>query len=399
MKGLGSSRGFSRAVLSALLLLVSVVGLAQPLEKTQPLEKQRPPLTVTDLAGRSVTLPQPITRFVVSEGRYLLALALVQPENPVRGLVGMMKPLTWTYPELNTQLQAQFPAMGRLEYFGQGDSASVSAEKIIALAPQLAIFGLADHGPGPAQTELIQQLEKAGTQVVFIDFRLDPLHHTVPSLALLGQVLGAQTQQRADAFIAYYQQKRTAIEQKVASVKSRPRVFLQAHAGRFKCCVAMADGMLGPFIDVAGGTNIADAVAPGPTSRHTLEFLLQSNPDVWIGTASATATDVQAGKPWVGVGPDITAQQAQRTLSSYLAPRQFQALDAVANGRAHAIWHDFYNSPLNIVALEAFAQWLHPALFRDVNPDATMAEIYQRFLPFSWSGSAAVSLPPVRLAP
>ncbi|MEE2730589.1 MAG: ABC transporter substrate-binding protein [Pseudomonadota bacterium] len=346
---------------------------------------------ITDLAGRSVSLPQPAQRFVISEGRYVLALSLLRPQQPVAGLVGMMQPVSWTYPDLEQQLFTRFPEARDIALFGHQDRSSVSVEKLIDLKPEVAIFGLHDHGPGTENAELLQQLESAGITPVFIDFRLDPLHNTVPSMRILGQVLGAEAQ--AEQYIAFYQQRQQAIASGLKDLGSRPTVFLQAHAGRFECCIGMADGMLGPFVEAAGGKNIADAVAPGPTSKHTLEFLLVENPDVWIGTASGTVADRAAGKSWVALGPGMTATTATASLQAYLSSPEFQALDAVRTGRAHAVWHDFYNSPLNIVALEAFAQWLHPERFPTLDPEQTQRLIFETFTPFHWDGVATSTVP------
>lgn len=348
------------------------------------------PVVLTDLAGRKVTLAQPAKRFVISEGRYVLTLGILRPQNPLQGLVGMMQPVSWTYPDLQQQLEERFPEAKNIPLFGHQDQSSVSVEKLIDLKPDVAIFGIHDHGPGSQQGELLQQLEKAGIQVVFIDFRLDPLQNTVPSMRILGQVLGEE--KNAERFVADYQQRRDRITHRITQTTARPTVFLQAHAARFDCCIGMADGMLGPFIAAAGGRNIADAVAPGPTSKHTPEFLLVENPAVWIATASGTAEDVTSGKPWLALGPGMSEKAARKVLKQYLSAPEFQAMDAVRNGRAHAIWHDFYNSPLNIVALEAFARWIHPELFADLDPEQSMQDLFHQFTPFTWRGVATVSL-------
>ena len=62
------------------------------------------PVEVTDVAGRTVTIDTPVTRFVVSEGRYIPLLSLLRPDNPVKGIVGMMTTLGWTQPALEQQL-------------------------------------------------------------------------------------------------------------------------------------------------------------------------------------------------------------------------------------------------------------------------------------------------------
>ncbi|MRX52141.1 hypothetical protein GI374_17360 [Paracoccus sp. S-4012] len=59
---------------------------------------------------------------------------------------------------------------------------------------------------------------------------------------------------------------------------------------------------------------------------------------------------------------------------------------AVRNGDFHSIYHQFYTSPYHFVAMQAFANWIHPDLFADLDPEATMRELHERFLPTDYSG-------------
>eukprot|EP01042_Synura_sphagnicola_P014378 gene14378-18198_t len=45
---------------------------------------------VTDLAGRTVTAPDKVERIIIGEGRYVPALAILDRDDPVGRLVGMM---------------------------------------------------------------------------------------------------------------------------------------------------------------------------------------------------------------------------------------------------------------------------------------------------------------------
>jgi iron complex transport system substrate-binding protein len=58
----------------------------------------------------------------------------------------------------------------------------------------------------------------------------------------------------------------------------------------------------------------------------------------------------------------------------------------VKNGRFHSVYHQFYNSPYHFVAMQAFAKWMHPELFADVDPEASMQELHDKFLPIDYSG-------------
>ena len=48
---------------------------------------------------------------------------------------------------------------------------------------------------------------------------------------------------------------------------------------------------------------------------------------------------------------------------------------------------------LNIVGVQAIAKWLHPELFADIDPHATLATMYQRFQPFDANGIYWMSAP------
>jgi len=46
-----------------------------------------------------------------------------------------------------------------------------------------------------------------------------------------------------------------------------------------------------------------------------------------------------------------------------------------------------------VVAVQAFARWLHPERFAKLDPNATLATLYQRFQPVPLTGTYWASLP------
>lgn len=55
------------------------------------------------------------------------------------------------------------------------------------------------------------------------------------------------------------------------------------------------------------------------------------------------------------------------------------SLSAVSNTRVFGLWHNFYNAPINLLAVEAMAKWFHPELFEDINPEKALQEINEQF--------------------
>ena len=65
----------------------------------------------------------------------------------------------------------------------------------------------------------------------------------------------------------------------------------------------------------------------------------------------------------------------------------------VKNKRAYAAWHHFYDSPYNFLAVEWFAQAIHPREFADLEPERDFQELHTRFLPVDANGTFWTGLP------
>jgi iron complex transport system substrate-binding protein len=371
---------FIRAVLLVLGFLLPVAWI-QAADATE----------IIDLAGRKVEIPVKVERVILGEGRFLPVLGILDRAEPLARVVGMMGEFALLDPSGYQQYLARFPGIAELPMVGQASADSFSVEKSISLAPDLAIFGLEGHSPGPHAKEVIDQLETAGIAVVFIDFRRDPLVNTPRSIELLGKVLGRERE--AAEFLAYYDQQMKRVSDRLAGTVRKPSVFLESRVGLLdECCGTMGNGMMGRFIEKAGGTNIAAALIPGAAGTINLEYLLANQPDIYIGTAIGTASGVSTMPNRLALGADVPPDPARQTLVRSTQRTGIGDLDAVRSGRAHAIWHHFYNSPFNVVAVQVFAKWFHPDLFGDLDPGATLRTLYERFQPVPLSGTYWVDL-------
>jgi iron complex transport system substrate-binding protein len=87
------------------------------------------------------------------------------------------------------------------------------------------------------------------------------------------------------------------------------------------------------------------------------------------------------------LGAGVDAVAARESLLRATQRRGFSALPTLRKGQqVHSIWHHFYASPFNVVAVQVFAKWLHPSLFADLDPQKTLQSFYQRFQPVPLSG-------------
>lgn len=336
-----------------------------------PAEAQTP-VRITDIAGRQVVLDKPARRILLAQGRHLPALALIHPD-PVSIMAGwqsdMRRQDTATY-EL---FRKKFPALDEVPVVGDGIPENFSVERALALQPDVAILSwyvAGMRGGSTAASPVVKRFEDAGIPVVIVDFFANPLRDTLPSIRILGQVIGREHE--AEAFAKFYEDHLSYLKDTLAAHPAdRPTVFMHAHAGSNECCYSSGKGTFDDFISLAGGRNVAVDVIPGSTGQISLEYLIAKDPMVYVATGGAHL----ASSGGLVLGTGVDAKAAHQRFSELLTRPGLSGLTAVRSGRAHALWHMFNDSPSHIVALEWLAKWIHPELFKDLDPKATMKRL------------------------
>ncbi|GKX50948.1 ABC transporter substrate-binding protein [Budvicia aquatica] len=363
------AKGFSISLLMGSSLLLSAGAWAE---------------SITDIAGRQVELPKKVDRILLGEGRLIYAVALLEGDKPLSRIAGWQGDFRKLDPHTYARYKEKFPEIDKIPLIGNTTAESVSAEKVLTLNPDVAIFGLSGHGPGRS-SELVTQLEKAGVPVVFIDFRTSPLKNTVPSMRILGKALHREAE--AERYIKFYEDNVAKITDVTKTIPEdkKPKVFIELKAATSdECCGTAGNGNMGDFIDLAGGINIAKGLLPGALGTVNLEKIIATNPDVYIATGARAANAPGLG---IKLGADVPYEVARNSLNSILNRKGINTLPAVQEGRTYAVWHSFYNSPYNVLAIQEFGKWFYPEQFKDIDTQKTMDTLYKDFLAIEPSGT------------
>lgn len=237
-----------------------------------------------------------------------------------------------------------------------------------------------------------EKLSKVGIPIVYVDFREKPFEHTAQSMEIIGQLFGKED--RAAEFNAFYAEQLARVTDVIDAQTNldRPLVFVERAGGYSEdCCMSFGNENFGKYVELAGGTNMATPFIPGTFGTVNAEQIIASDPDQIVVTGGNWEAYVPGGA-WIGDGPGADEAVARTKLAALMERPAFTGVKAVEDGQVHAIWHQFYNDPYSFVAVQRLATWLHPELFPDLDPEATLAELHERFLPVAYRPGYWVSL-------
>ncbi|MGR2740158.1 ABC transporter substrate-binding protein [Billgrantia sp. Q4P2] len=349
-------------------------------------------ITITDIAGREVTVEVPVERVILGEGRQIYLLGALQPEDPFARVVGWREDFSQADPDSYARYAAKFPELEALPTFGGFKDGTFDVEQAASLNPDVVLMNL-EAKAATEDAAYDEKLAELGIAIVYVDFREDPLGNTIPSMRLLGQLFGEE--EDAEAFIEFSESQMERVTQVIEAEVAddeRPSVFVDRAGGYSDdCCMSFGPGNFGEYVELAGGSNIAKDIIPTTFGTLNPEQIIAADPDQVVVTGGNWDAYVPGGA-WVGVGPGADLDVAQAKLEALTERTAMTGIAAVENGNFHAIWHQFYNNPYYFVAVQQLAKWFHPELFADLDPEATMKELHERFLPVDYESGYWVTL-------
>lgn len=370
-------------IIIAVIAAIAILGAAFNWRNTPETTTAANGEQMLDVRGRPVTTSGPVSRIAIDDSRYLVALGLVHPE-PVSLLAAWPQDVHRLGAETYQQLLRKSPRLAEVPKIASS-AGSFDLEALLAAKPDVALISL-ESGVTDAQ---IAQVEGAGIPVIILDFFVKPFENLEKSLTILGHLTGREEQ--AQSFIAFRAERMERIASRIASLPKadRPTVFLETHAGMSPdCCNSPGQGNIGDYINFVGGHNIGADVISQAFGKLNLEYVVSRDPEVYIATGGPHLE--KAGGLVLGAGYD--EDRIRASLQKVASRRGISDLSAVRSGRVHGFSHQLINSPIDIVAIETFAKWIHPELFEDIDPSQTLEEINNHYLSVPYSGIRWISL-------
>ncbi len=341
-------------------------------------------LTVTDLAGKTVTLKKDIQRIVLLRGRDVYELsALLGDELP-------SKIVAWG-PDIKTadkdgydKFVEKYPALKNMPETGDIFADAVNPEQILAFKPDLVVMDIFMIERG---FKSVGKLQEIGLPLLFLDQSGDPLGSPQKSMTLLGKVLGKE--ERAQEIVKYADaQIETVVSRLNKLTIPKPSVYLESgDQGPAKFGSTYGSygtpkkfSSWGEILNRLQVTNIAEGIISN-MSQINPEMVLKANPDIIIIT----------GQNWTGsnsmrLGYFADATTSKILLDGFLNRPGWQTLSAVKNKRVYSIFHNFSMHIFDFAGLQALAKVCYPEDFKDLDPAKNLKEFHDKYLPISFSG-------------
>lgn len=338
-------------------------------------------IIITDMVGREVSVEVPVERIVLASARHLHEFAAVGGAEVIDQIVGWGSDLNLYDQDTYLKYQEAFPQIGSITDIGYHYKGTFSVEAVVSLQPDVVVFplwlvdeeGVADD---------IFKLEKAKIPTVFIDYYKEPFENPVASTTIIGQLLGKES--RAKEITDFYQEQVDEVASKLATLTSaKTTAYVEVGSkgpSEYGNTYSSVSG-LGALVDIAGGISIADGVIEGSGAINP-EYLLTTDPDVIIISGSYWPSTGDSMR----LGYHATEEDSKALLQAFTERGGWDTLSAVQNGCVYSIFHGFSFRIYNFAGIQAFAKWLYPDLFADMDPAANFQEFHERFMPVDYSG-------------
>ena len=342
------------------------------------------PIEITDVTGRTVTLKKPAERVVLqwsgAGGPFFTISALMGKDTP-KVIAGMDTSLQDYRADMWKHFTAEMPELAKIPVVGTVGDKTFNAEQVVALNPDVIFIpvDLKDQYESDAKAKM----DAAGIQTIYIDYHAEKLESHQKSIEAIGKALGKE--ERAAEISKFYTDRVTRVLDRVSKInKPKPTVYLEVGMnGPEEFGNSFSSNYSWGALATMAGADVITKDVIKKTSPINPEFILEKNPDIIMIMGSYWPKKPTSMR----LGFEATEASSQELLKAFTTERQgWSELKAVENKQVYSAHHGLPREVFDAAVFEYLAKTFYPEEFADVDPEATLKEFYDKFLPFSYSG-------------
>ena len=368
------------------LLIVSmlIAACGGPSETKKDSSQMNKPIEITDVTGRTVTLKKPAERVVLqwsgAGGPFFTISALMGKDTP-KVIAGMDTCLQDYRADMWKHFTTEMPELAKIPVVGTIGDKTFNAEQVVALNPDVIFIpvDLKDQYESDAKAKM----DAAGIQTIYIDYHAEKLESHQKSIEAIGKALGKE--ERAAEISKFYTDRVTRVLNRVSKInKPKPTVYLEVGMnGPEEFGNSFSSNYSWGALATMAGADVITKDVIKKTSPINPEFILEKNPDIIMIMGSYWPKKPTSMR----LGFEATEDSSQALLKAFTTERQgWSELKAVENKQVYSAHHGLPREVFDAAVFEYLAKTFYPEEFADVNPEATLKEFYDKFLPFSYSG-------------
>ena len=373
-------------IATVFLLIVSmlIAACGGPSEIKKDTAQSNKPIEITDVTGRTVTLKKPAERVVLqwsgAGGPFFTISALMGKDTP-KVIAGMDTSLQDYRADMWKHFTTEMPELAKIPVVGTIGDKTFNAEQVVALNPDVIFIpvDLKDQYESDAKAKM----DAAGIQTIYIDYHTEKLESHQKSIEAIGKALGKE--ERAAEISKFYTDRVTRVLDRVSKInKPKPTVYLEVGMnGPEEFGNSFSGNYSWGALATMAGADVITKDAIKKSSPINPEFVLEKNPDIIMIMGSYWPKKSTSMR----LGFEATEDSSQALLKAFTTERQgWSELKAVENKQVYSAHHGLPREVFDAAVFEYLAKTFYPEEFADVDPEATLKEFYDKFLPFSYSG-------------
>ena len=377
---------FMAYLATVFLLIVSmlIAACGGPSETKKDSSQMNKPIEITDVTGRTVTLKKPAERVVLqwsgAGGPFFTISALMGKDTP-KVIAGMDTSLQDYRADMWKHFTTEMPELAKIPVVGTIGDKTFNAEQVVALNPDVIFIpvDLKDQYESDAKAKM----DAAGIQTIYIDYHAEKLESHQKSIKAIGKALGKE--ERAAEISKFYTNRVTRVLDRVSKInKPKPTVYLEVGMnGPEEFGNSFSSNYSWGALATMAGADVITKDVIKKTSPINPEFILEKNPDIIMIMGSYWPKKPTSMR----LGFEATEDSSQALLKAFTTERQgWSELKAVENKQVYSAHHGLPREVFDAAVFEYLAKTFYPEEFKDVDPEATLKEFYDKFLPFSYSG-------------
>ena len=377
---------FMAYLATVFLLIVSmlIAACGGPSETKKDTVKNSKPIEITDVTGRTVTLKKPAERVVLQwsgAGGPFFTISALMGKNTPKVIAGMDTSLQDYRADMWKHFTTEMPELAKIPVVGTIGDKTFNAEQVVALNPDVIFIpvDLKDQYESDAKAKM----DAAGIQTIYIDYHAEKLESHQKSIEAIGKALGKE--ERAAEISKFYTDRVTRVLDRVSKInKPKPTVYLEVGMnGPEEFGNSFSSNYSWGALATMAGADVITKDVIKKTSPINPEFILEKNPDIIMIMGSYWPKKPTSMR----LGFEATEASSQELLKAFTTERQgWSELKAVENKQVYSAHHGLPREVFDAAVFEYLAKTFYPEEFADVDPEATLKEFYDKFLPFSYSG-------------